>query len=632
MYGPQLAGWVTATLAGGPPSRSMTAVDDRAQEAGHERLGRRTAWPPTSIGDGIADAALELAGDPARARSSARRSAASPTRKLPSSRRNTTDGIDRGAVAEGDDLDPSVAVRRRRRCTSCRGRRRGRRPPLHPPRSGAAQALSDLPEDRGLALRADDRGDRPVPTGPGPCRSSTWRAGPRTASAAADLERLRVAAPAADDPATIVCVVGEFKQGKSSLVNALLGTTCARSTTTSPLGHHAGPPRGRARRGRGPSRRTAGRPDGRRADRPSTTSADWVTESRQPRQRQGRRSASTSPSRARCSRRAGASSTRPGWAGSAPGHAAATLAFLPFADGLVFVSDAAPELSAPEVAFLAHGRERCPTVVVRTDEDRPLREWRDIARARRGAPRSRRGRRADRWRCRRTCGSAPSRRDDRELDERAGSPRCSTLLRDEVAPGDAHVGRAARRPRSLAADSSSRAARGRASSARRPARRRSVSVAAAGRGRRERLEHLRGRARWQRSSATASPTSRTTSTSRLPGRAARQIAPATPRTPSSDQDRPRSGTTSAATSRAGGATAVADALLHRDRRRPDPQARAELLGRGRRRHRARAVGPARSTCTRSGRQAARAEAPAAARLGEASPGCAAPRAGSSCSG
>ena len=35
--------------------------------------------------------------------------------------------------------------------------------------------------------------------------------------------RIRAAAVRASRPATVVCVVGEFKQGKSLLVNALLG-------------------------------------------------------------------------------------------------------------------------------------------------------------------------------------------------------------------------------------------------------------------------------------------------------------------------------------------------------------------------------------------------------------------------
>src|SRR5205807_8921351 len=53
----------------------------------------------------------------------------------------------------------------------------------------------------------------------------------------------------------------------------------------------------------------------------------------------------------------------PGMGGLGAGHAAATLAFLPFADGLILVSDASAELSAPEVEFLGRAAELCPTVL-----------------------------------------------------------------------------------------------------------------------------------------------------------------------------------------------------------------------------------------------------------------------------
>ena len=53
----------------------------------------------------------------------------------------------------------------------------------------------------------------------------------------------------------------------------------------------------------------------------------------------------------------------PGMGGLGAGHAAATLAFLPFADGLILVSDASSELSAPEIEFLRRAVELCPTVL-----------------------------------------------------------------------------------------------------------------------------------------------------------------------------------------------------------------------------------------------------------------------------
>ena len=46
----------------------------------------------------------------------------------------------------------------------------------------------------------------------------------------------------------------------------------------------------------------------------------------------------------------------PGIGGLNAAHAAATLAFLPVADALVFVTDASAELTAPELEFLASAR------------------------------------------------------------------------------------------------------------------------------------------------------------------------------------------------------------------------------------------------------------------------------------
>src|SRR4029077_9859668 len=65
----------------------------------------------------------------------------------------------------------------------------------------------------------------------------------------------RAPAPAARlrRPSTIVCVVGEFKQGKSSLVNGLLGRAVCPvdddpATTAIPLIRHGDPPKAIVRR------------------------------------------------------------------------------------------------------------------------------------------------------------------------------------------------------------------------------------------------------------------------------------------------------------------------------------------------------------------------------------------------
>ena len=77
----------------------------------------------------------------------------------------------------------------------------------------------------------------------------------------------------------------------------------------------------------------------------------------------------------------------PGVGGLNAGHAAATLAFLPSADALVFVTDASAELSGPELEFLASARGAGPPVLVAVLPDRvAVNPCGAIARARSGAP------------------------------------------------------------------------------------------------------------------------------------------------------------------------------------------------------------------------------------------------------
>jgi hypothetical protein len=74
----------------------------------------------------------------------------------------------------------------------------------------------------------------------------------------------------------------------------------------------------------------------------------------------------------------------PGMGGLGAGHAAATLGFLPFADGLVFVSDASAELSAPEIAFLRRATELCPTVLFAQTKIDLYPQWQRIHEINRG--------------------------------------------------------------------------------------------------------------------------------------------------------------------------------------------------------------------------------------------------------
>ena len=186
--------------------------------------------------------------------------------------------------------------------------------------------------------------------------------------------RLRIAAARANRPATIVCVVGEFKQGKSSLVNALVGRAVCPvdddlATSAITLIRYGEEVEVRVRRRQGEETLVE------RIDPASIP--DWVTEA-------------GNPHNAKCVERVDISVPSPlladglvlvdtpGMGGLGAGHAAATLAFLPFADGLIFVSDASAELSAPEIAFLGEAREACPTVVCALTKTDLYRTWRDV--------------------------------------------------------------------------------------------------------------------------------------------------------------------------------------------------------------------------------------------------------------
>ena len=192
--------------------------------------------------------------------------------------------------------------------------------------------------------------------------------------------RAAVAAARLRRPSTIVCVVGEFKQGKSSLVNALLGQQVCPvdddlATSAITLVRYAEQPGAIVRR----------REDGKALDDPIpvTDLQQWVSESGNPRNLKGvERVEVTVPSP--FLKQGLVIVDTPGMGGLGAGHAAATLSFLPFADGLIFVSDASAELSAPELEFLRRAIELCPTVLFAQTKIDLFPNWQKIVDLNRG--------------------------------------------------------------------------------------------------------------------------------------------------------------------------------------------------------------------------------------------------------
>jgi hypothetical protein len=220
--------------------------------------------------------------------------------------------------------------------------------------------------------------DAPAPT------SATSEVADRT-TAVADLAgtlgrddlatRLRAAVARVRRPATVVCVVGEFKSGKSSLVNALLGQDVCPvdddlATSALTLLRYGKSERLEVRR----------RQDGQEVVEPIDpgTLADWVTEAGNPDNEKGVERVDISLPSDLLAQGLVLVDT-PGMGSIGAGHNAGTLAFLPWADGLIFVSDASVELSGPELAFLRQARDLCPTVVFTLTKTDLSPEWRRIA-------------------------------------------------------------------------------------------------------------------------------------------------------------------------------------------------------------------------------------------------------------
>ncbi|MCU0270392.1 MAG: dynamin family protein [Acidimicrobiales bacterium] len=240
---------------------------------------------------------------------------------------------------------------------------------------------------------------------------------------AAALERLRT-------PDNTVVVLGEFKQGKSSLVNALLGTTVCGvdddiATAVPTLLRYGDPPSAAAVHVDDTHTEQIREPltidavsgivldpacDPHGPPRPS-----WVEVSL-PRKLLGAGMAVIDT---------------PGLGGLPSAHGAAALATLRGADGVLFVSDASQELTATELDYLALALARCPTAAVVEPKIDISPAWREIVEADRVHL-------ADRGIDVPVFGvSSPLRvtatsDGDRELNEESGFPRLAAFLRDGI--------------------------------------------------------------------------------------------------------------------------------------------------------------------------------------------------------
>jgi Dynamin family len=187
-------------------------------------------------------------------------------------------------------------------------------------------------------------------------------------------ERLGAIAQRAGRTDTVICVVGEFKKGKSALVNALLGSpVCPVDDDLATAAVTV------VRHGETPSATVHRRQDGEHvleAIEPSEVPA-WAQEVVGRERRQDVDLVEVRVPHPLLESGLTVVDT-PGVGGLNAGHAAATLAFLPSADALVFVTDASAELSGPELEFLASARSAGPPILIAVTKVDIYPEWRRI--------------------------------------------------------------------------------------------------------------------------------------------------------------------------------------------------------------------------------------------------------------
>lgn len=193
-------------------------------------------------------------------------------------------------------------------------------------------------------------------------------------------DRVHAARVRARRPQTVVCVVGEFKQGKSSLVNGLVGREVCPvdddiATARITMVRHGETERAIVRlREDGQAKTTEVSLD---------DVASYIVDT-------GEADARRDIDRVDIEVPAGPLADglvlvdTPGMGGLGAGHAAATLSFLPFADGLMLVTDATRELTAPEVEFLHRASELCPNLIVVETKTDLSPDWRRIVELDRG--------------------------------------------------------------------------------------------------------------------------------------------------------------------------------------------------------------------------------------------------------
>lgn len=182
------------------------------------------------------------------------------------------------------------------------------------------------------------------------------------------------------DPALHILVIGEFKQGKSSLVNAVLGAPVCPvdddvATAVPTAVRYAESPVAVAVYEPPPEEIDA---EPVREDIPFEQVVRYVTEAHNPDNRSRLRVVEVGLPRQLLADGLVLVDT-PGVGGLGSVHSATTLGALPMAEAVVFVSDASQEYTEPEMAFLRTARDLCPNVLCVLTKADFYPRWRTIA-------------------------------------------------------------------------------------------------------------------------------------------------------------------------------------------------------------------------------------------------------------
>ncbi len=320
---------------------------------------------------------------------------------------NAEDSFNDTEQAAPAAVDPAAAGTRPRGAT-CR-RTSGRRTPGRgaPGRGTRGRGDSGGGEPARRALRRDRRrpGRRPgrrhrhrarlsAPSGAAVNRTEPLAVVDKALAAIARYERpdlddrLRNARTRLLDDRVRVLVVGEFKQGKSMLVNGLVGAPVCPTfddvaTAVPTRVRHADKVTITLVRELDPAGTDPAHRRTERIEVPAEKLVDHVCEQGNPGNREGWSHVEVAVPRPVLAGGLELVDT-PGVGGLQSVHGAATMAALPAADAVLLVSDAAQEYTAPELEFLAHAASVCPNVACVVTKTDLYPEWRRIVELNRG--------------------------------------------------------------------------------------------------------------------------------------------------------------------------------------------------------------------------------------------------------